>query len=60
MRTIGTTPTGHSGSEPDSEADPIEQWVAEQLAVAPALSSAQLGHLQVLLAVPCVVEAKSA
>ena len=60
MRTIGTAPSGQSGSEHQSEADPIEQWVAEQLAVAPALSAAQLGRLQALLAVPCVVEAKSA
>ena len=60
MRTIGTAPSGHGGKERQSKTDPIEQWVAEQLAVAPDLSAAQLGHLQALLAVPCVVEAKSA
>ena len=60
MRTIGTSPSGRGGREPRSEADQLEQWVADQLVVAPALSAAQLGRLQVLLAVPCVVDAKSA
>jgi hypothetical protein len=60
MRSIGAAPAGGDDRGPWSEVDQIEQWVAEQLALAPELSPAQLGRLQVLLATAPVVAAKSA
>lgn len=60
MKSTYTSPCGRDGKAPRPEVEQLEQWVAEQLALAPALSPAQLGRLQTLLAATPVVHAKSA
>lgn len=60
MKSTYTSPPGRDGKTPRPEVDQLEQWVAEQLALAPALSPAQLSRLQTLLAATPVVRAKSA
>ena len=50
MRSIGNAIREDGGGQPLPEVDQIEQWVAEQLDRAPALSPEQLGRLRQLLA----------
>lgn len=65
MRSLNTGPVEGDGPAPQSEPthlEPtnVEQWVAAQLAVAPALTPGQLDRLQTLLAPVPLVAAQSA
>ena len=57
MRAVSTAVPQGDGSARGPEWDHIEQWVAEQLAMAPELSSEQLGRLQALFATAPAVTA---
>jgi hypothetical protein len=50
MRSLGNPTREGGGGDPRPEVDQIEQWVAEQLERAPALSPEQLGRLRLFLA----------
>jgi hypothetical protein len=60
MTAIHAGPAGSEGKNPQSEGVGIEQWVAEQLALAPTLTPGQLDRLQTMLAPAPMVTAKSA
>jgi hypothetical protein len=65
MRSLNTGPVEGDGPAPQSEptnVEPtnLEQWVAAQLALAPALTAGQLDLLQTLLAPVPPVAAQSA
>jgi hypothetical protein len=59
MKFCSKVPVARTGTALPPEADPVEQWVRQHLALAPALSPEQLGRLRMLLAAPPTVELRA-